>query len=223
MASASRKLNRSTVEVAGYRGRTLRNHLVRQGGPAAWLAIVFPGLGYTCDMPLLYYATCVLTAAGADVLQVHHDYRSGVFSTLSPEDQLECVAADALASYRDVSAPGTCSRVTLVGKSLGTIALATLATSGELRGHVEAAWLTPTLKTPELTSRLRGWSGRSLVVAGDADPHFDRDILAELEGQGDITSVIVPGADHALETPDGPTANLGILTRVMDALDRFVR
>ena len=99
MASESRKLRRSTVEVAGYRGRTLQNHLVRQDGPAAWLAI----------------------------------------------------------------------------------------------------------------------------VAGDADPHFDREILAELEGRGDVTSVIEPGADHSMEVPDGPMASLGILTRVTAALGRFVR
>lgn len=118
---------------------------------------------------------------------------------------------------------GTYARITLVGKSLGTIALAALATSGELRGRVEAAWLTPILKRPELTSRLRAWNGRSLIVAGDADPHFDRDTLAELEGQGDITSVIMPGADHSLEVSEGPMANLVIMSRVMDALGGFVR
>jgi len=217
-------VKRSTIDVVGYRGRTIRNTLLRRDHPAARLAIVFPGLGYTCDMPLLYHATAILTGVGADVLQVHHDYQSGtVFSELSPADQLECVAADALASYRALPARGACSRLTLIGKSLGTIALATLATSGELRGHVEAAWLTPTLKRPELTSRLRVWDGRSLVIAGDADPHFDRSTLAELERHGDVTSVIVPGADHSLEVPDGAIENLGILTRAMDALHRFAQ
>ncbi|XXX77268.1 hypothetical protein WMF30_00650 [Sorangium sp. So ce134] len=62
-----------------------------------------------------------------------------------------------------------------------------------VEGVSVAAWLTPTLRTPELTAQLRAWSGRSLVVAGDADPHFDREILAELKGRGDVTSVIVPG------------------------------
>jgi len=38
------------------------------------LALILPGLNYTCDMPLLYYTAQFLIADGADVLQVKYDY-----------------------------------------------------------------------------------------------------------------------------------------------------
>ena len=38
------------------------------------LALILPGLNYTCDMPLLYYSAQFLVAEGADVLQVKYDY-----------------------------------------------------------------------------------------------------------------------------------------------------
>jgi hypothetical protein len=37
------------------------------------LAIIFPGLGYSADMPLMYYATKILTKYGADILQLHYN------------------------------------------------------------------------------------------------------------------------------------------------------
>lgn len=63
------------------------------------LAILFPGLGYTVDMPLLYYTTNVLLDMGADVLQVRYTYQTESFQSLSQETQYQKIIADCSAAH----------------------------------------------------------------------------------------------------------------------------
>jgi len=45
----------TTLPIRGYRDEAVPNHFQRQDDATDHLALVLPGFGYTCDMPLLYY------------------------------------------------------------------------------------------------------------------------------------------------------------------------
>jgi len=63
-----------SIPISGYNSTTVPNRFFQQTGAARTLAVVLPGLNYTCDMPLLYYPSRLLVEHGADVLQVQADY-----------------------------------------------------------------------------------------------------------------------------------------------------
>lgn len=60
----------TSLEIHGYEKRRVENKLLRREQLSEALAVILPGRGYTCDMPMLYYTTEVfLQQHKADVLQ----------------------------------------------------------------------------------------------------------------------------------------------------------
>ena len=169
------------VPIAGYCG-AVPNTFVRQEGEAEHLAVLLPGMGYTCDMPLFYYAENLLTERGADVLRVEYAYgRRADFGELSDDEQLRWLLADATAAYRVGLGQRAYRDVTLVGKSLGTLAMGHLLTAEERpAGTTRAVWLTPLVREERLREQMGRCDGRSLVVIGTADPHYDVELLDEV-------------------------------------------
>src|SRR5215210_1072785 len=65
----------TTLDIRGHRGDAVPNTFFAQDSETHHLAVVFPGLGYTAHMPVLYYPRRLLLERGADVLLVEYDYR----------------------------------------------------------------------------------------------------------------------------------------------------
>src|SRR5262245_25536830 len=120
----------ATLAVSGYRDEAVPNTFLRQDGATDHIAILLPGINYPCDLPLLYYPARQLTARGADVLRVEYTYnRRPDFAALSAADQAEWLRADTTAACRVGLAQRAYRQITLVGKSLGTLAMGQLLTT----------------------------------------------------------------------------------------------
>ena len=144
----------TSLPITGYAGKTVPNRFFRQGEAARTLAapilaVLFPGLNYTCDMPLLFYPLKLLLARGAEVLQVRADYTVPAYRSLPPEERAAWLAADASAVVQAARLQGEYARLVLVGKSIGTIALASLVS---LEPQAITIWLTPLLRNPLVTA-----------------------------------------------------------------------
>ena len=75
----------TSLTINGYHGESVPNHLHRQETETDHLALVLPGFGYSCDMPLLYFTVNHLLEGGADVLQVEYQYNERPdYRSLSP-------------------------------------------------------------------------------------------------------------------------------------------
>lgn len=73
--------------VTGYGGKLIQHSFTRRSGGGSHLGIIFPGMGYTAQMPLLYYASRVLLTKGADVMAMEQVYaREKGFAECSPEE-----------------------------------------------------------------------------------------------------------------------------------------
>src|SRR5579884_1063750 len=108
-----------TLDIRGYRDEPVPHTFWRQDEQARHVAILLPGVGYTCDMPLLYYPARLLLALGADVLRVEYVYgRRPDFAALSDAAQGRWLFADVAAACRAVQGGHSYEQVTLVGKSL---------------------------------------------------------------------------------------------------------
>ena len=186
------------------------------------LAVIFPGLGYGAFMPVLYYPGLVMRSAGADVLHVEYNYNSPVFQALSSMEQYQRIAHDCTAAYRAAEAQHAYSYFTLIGKSLGTLALGHLLATGPTLRHADWIWLTPLLRNQALRQQICSVPHHALFVIGTADQHYDAGLLAEIEQAVGGESLVVEGANHSLEIPGNPLASIQIMQQVIQKIEAFV-
>jgi hypothetical protein len=211
------------LHIEGYRGEPVPNLFLRQELETSHVAVMLPGFGYTCDMPLFYYATNLLLDAGADVMHAEYAYsRRADFRDLPLDRQKEWLFADAEASYRVALAQRAYKKVTLVGKSIGTRAMGHVLTRLPLPDQVNAIWLTPLLNDSELREQMIRFERPSLVVIGSADSHFDHAFLDELREASGYEAAVVEGADHGLDIPSDVPASVQAMVGVFGGVQRFL-
>jgi hypothetical protein len=210
------------LRIAGFGGEPVPNAFRRQRGETAHLAVLLPGFAYTAEMPLFYYAENLLLAAGADVLRVDYRYhqRPGV-RDLPEADQDRRLLADAGAALGAALAQRPYRELTLVGKSLGTLAMAHLLGEEPAVERVRAVWLTPLLRVAAVREQARRLGPASLLAIGTADPHHDAGVLAEARAAG-CGVVALEGADHGLDIPGDAVASVRAVEQVVRALATFL-
>lgn len=210
------------LDIAGFAGKPIPNRFFRQEQAADCLGIIFPGLGYNSDMPLLYYPAKLLVDRGADVLQLRPAYNMQEFQSLSGEERARRAFADATAALRAALAERRYQRVTLVGKSIGTMALAHLvATETQLAGAV-TVWLTPLLRIPQVAEAAAKFRGPALYVAGTADPNHDADAMARVQKATGAEALIFQDADHSMEIRGDLLRSVAILQQIVQAIAGFL-
>ncbi|MBA3416792.1 MAG: hypothetical protein H0U10_16350 [Chloroflexia bacterium] len=216
----------STLDITGHRGLPVPHRGLRPRGAIDHLVVLLPGYVYTCDMPLLYYAENRALEVGADILRVEYAYnRTPEFRAIDDAEQRRWLLADASAAIDAALAQRPYRGVTLIGKSLGTAAMAHLVadlSAAPVSCSWSAVWLTPLLAEPPVLAGIRAFAGPSLVVIGTADPHHDAALLADLGATPGIETVVVAGADHGMDIPGDPIASVQALGRYVDALVRFL-
>lgn len=208
-------------EILGYRNEPVPHTFYRQQAVTTHVALVFAGGGINCQHPTLYYPTRELMARGADALLIDYSLRPE-FRSYTEEETMACVAADTLAASQAIWKERAYEQVTLIGKSLGTMAMASLLETIPSELRTQAIWLTPLLTAPTLGEKIRQRPVRSLFVIGTNDPWYDADALAAL---GEVTrgeTLIIPNAEHLLEVPEGPIASLQVMTQVLRAIQGFL-
>ena len=215
------KVSFQTLEITGYKGKPVPNTLLKQAQPASHAAIVLPGLGYTAQMPLLYYVADLLVAQNADVLQVNYNYIDA-FRGLDSAEQHRWLAADSDAAYRALIAQHPYTHLTVVGKSLGTLAMAHLFTTHNLPAHTDALWLTPVLTNAAVREQIAAFPGPSLVAIGTADSFYDPSLLAAIGETSTRHFAIIEGADHGMNVSDDVFQSLRALEQTLHAIADFL-
>ena len=212
-----------TLEIAGYRNEPVSNTFLRQDEAARQVAIVLPGVGYTCHMPLLYYPSQVLLASGMDVLWVEYNYiRRPDYRALSDAEQKRWLFTDVTVACQAALAQRSYQQVTLVGKSLGTVAMSHLLATDARFARSRLVWLTPVLRNDQVRAQILRSGSRGLVAIGTADPFYDPTYLADLQAAAKSEVVVVDGANHSLEIAGNVQQSLQILDRVTRAIQAFV-
>ncbi|MGI8475762.1 MAG: hypothetical protein ACR2OO_05260, partial [Thermomicrobiales bacterium] len=90
-----------SLPFAGFQGEVVPHQFLRQADASDHLAVLLPGMGYTCDMPLFYYAQNLLEDRGADLLRVEYAYgKRPEFRMLSAPEQARWLFGDVAAACR---------------------------------------------------------------------------------------------------------------------------
>src|SRR3954471_3767883 len=126
--------------------------------------VVLPGMQYTTQAPLLWFAREVAAARGWSVLEVLDSLPEGAEPFAWARDRARR-ALDHVASVAEVA---------VVGKSLASGAAGLIADR-----VLPAVWLTPLLDQPRVVDDLSRAPRPALVIGGSADETWVPDALAD--------------------------------------------
>lgn len=177
--------------------------------------ILFPGIGYTCDKPLLYYSGKLAREAGCEVIPVTYGRFPGGIKGDAEKMRLAfeqaCSQAEALLAEVDWR---RYVEVVFIGKSIGTAVGARYAQEKGVAAR--SILLTPLAETFCFDLR------EAIAFHGTSDPWADTAEITALCAARQIPLVLTKGANHSLETGD-VEADLQTLVRTMRTVGRFLR
>lgn len=214
-------MNLSSLDVTGYQGQPVLNTFIAHPEPARHLGIVLPGYRYPADMPPLHYAGRVLLDQGADLLRVEYAYYRTSFQQQPESTQDEWIASDVFAACEAGLSQRSYEEVTLIGKSLGTIAMGHLLSDRRFQ-NATCIWLTPILTLEWLCSRIEQLRPRSLFVIGTADPFYRPDVLRQLQQATHGQVAVLEGVDHSLEISGDIHQSLLALHQMVEQFQSFL-
>lgn len=182
------------------------------------LAVIFPGIGYHKDKPLLYYAARLTQNAGYDIQ--HIEFRDMPQKIRGDAAMMQTAAALAVQQAAEQLSDTDCSaysEILLIGKSIGTIAAARYAAENDI--HARQIWYTPlnvtfsdTVFPPE----------SCIAFLGTDDPWSDISKLRADAEKQQIPLYLYPECNHSLESPD-VLHNIRNLSEIMHITSDFIQ
>ena len=177
--------------------------LLHDGDPAR-CAVLLPGMQYSTQAPLLWFARAVAQSRGWSALEVLDSLPDGEEPFAWARDR----ARRALDRVADAS------EAVVIGKSLASGAAGLVADR-----LVPAVWLTPLLNERRVVDDLGRAARPALLIGGSADDAWVPDALPD---HGLLEIVHLDGLDHSLERRGDPMASLDALRAVSARIDRFL-
>ena len=179
------------------------------------LFVIFPGMGYTKDKPLLYYAGKIARNKDYEIIDIDytHFFTAAKFDDAEVDVKIEKsyeMVVEKLGAV-DFKAYDT---VVFAGKSMGTMLSARYAE--EYGVEAEQLWYTPLKSTYEHGCR------KAIAFIGTADPFSDVAKMGETAKAQGIPLYVYEGGNHSLETGDMET-DLKTLGDVMKHTEEFLK
>ena len=215
------ELSFNSLDVVGYKNQQVPNTFITQPNSTGHLGIILPGYRFPADMAPLYYAGRILLEGGADLLRIEYAYYRTDFYKRPQSEQDKWISSDVFAACKSGLSQSSYEKITLVGKSLGTIAMGHIL-ADSLFQRATCIWETPLLTVKWLRSRIEQTRPRSFFVIGTADKFYQPDILEHLEHVTKGRSMVIDGANHALEIPGDIPKSLVVLDQIVKALHEFL-
>ena len=216
------QFNLTSLEIAGDQDQAVINQFIQQQFPSEKLAVLYPGMRYTCDKPLLYFTTELLLSRGYDVLQLWSNYDVKQFELLSQAEKTIRVISDGQALLSAGRQAGAYARVLLCGKSLGTLTMAFILNENHDLDDLMTVWFTPLIHLPPVSDSILNIGSPAFVAGSQADTTFSSGPIEQITSKSNITSFVADQADHSLEIPGDSVHSLKILDQVITKLSGFI-
>lgn len=183
----------------------------------AKIAVYFPGIGYHCDKPLLYYGRKIACGQGyQDYRNINYTYHAGNIrgNAEKMQEAYEVLFSQAEAQLADVSWADY-EELLFVSKSVGTIIAASYAKKYGL-SRARHILYTPLAQTFQFAPE------QAVAFIGTADPWSDTAEIIRLAGENQIPIAVYEGCNHSLECDD-TMKNIENLRDVMQKTMDFCR
>ena len=177
------------------------------------IACLFPGIGYTCDKPLLYYSWKLLKSLGWEVVPVPYaGFPSGVKGNPEKMQQAAHMALEQAEELLQEIVWNDYDDILMIGKSVGTVVGAAYARRHRLPCRL--ILFTPVEAAFEFAGR------KSIVFHGTADPWAETKVIEDNCRRMGIPLFETEGANHSLETGD-VDADLKAMRKVMKTVREY--
>lgn len=180
------------------------------------IALIFPGLGYHPDKPLLYYGKKLAARFGYDVIEIR--YGGFAWGVKDDPEKIREAFESALRQTEEILADkGIFSGddILFISKSIGTAVAAAWQKRHGLSGR--HLYFTPVAETFLFTEPESG-----IAFHGSADSWVETGIVKENCQRLSIPLYITENADHSMETGD-VDADLLTLQRIMKECGKYIQ
>ena len=179
------------------------------------IAVIFPGVGYHPDKPLLYYSRKLAEQYGygvfcADYGQLPSGIKGGT-AKMRAAWQQAVEHVDGQLSGIDFA---SCSHVLFISKSLGTA----VATAYDARHRIGAGHV---YYTP-VDASFQAIGTEGIVFHGTGDSWANTAVIQEECRKRGLSLFLTEHANHSMETGDA-LKDLEILKQIMEETDRYIR
>lgn len=180
------------------------------------IAVYFPGIGYHCDKPLLYYSRSIAKKLGyGNVRNVRYTYSAG---NIRGNDEKMKEAYETLFSQTEAGLADIVwteyDDVLFISKSIGTIIAASYA---KQHGIICAKHI---LYTP-LAQTFLFAPNNAIGFIGTADPWSSIDEITRLSTANRVPLIVYESCNHSLECDDA-LKNIETLKDVMQKTRDFI-
>ncbi len=168
------------------------------------LAVLFPGLGYTCERPLLYYGGKLAAEAGfteRHIIRYEKIDKTGLQG--NKEKMLDVYNSLYQSTKKDLSEINwnDYDEILFLSKSIGTAVAATIEKDLLSSDETKNLNIRQILFTP-LEQTFIFHPGNAIGFIGTNDPWCDSSEVIRLAKEQNIPMSIYEGANHSLETGD---------------------
>lgn len=187
-------------------------------------AVFFPGIGYTVEKPLMYYSRRLASREGYEIRLL--PYSGFPDNVKDNRTKMEEAFQTALSQSRSMMADldlGSYEEILFIGKSIGTIVAAAIASQNIAEGRVGKHKIRLILYTP-LEDTFSFPVEDAVVFTGLADPWTGKE-AARIPGlcrERNIPCYTYPDANHSLETGNMGT-DLDNLKQIMEKTEEFMK
>lgn len=182
------------------------------------IAVVFPGMGYHTDKPLLYYSKRIARSMGYEIVELKYDFPYKAREIMNDKARMKEAFEIAVSQIRE-QVKGIqfdeYDDILFIGKSIGTAIAAYF--DGELNVGARHIVFTP---VPQTFDRLRLNAG--IVFHGTADPWCSTDVAEAKCNELGLELYKVEKANHSLET-DTPMIDIINIRGVMDKVEEYIK
>ncbi|MGN0391133.1 MAG: alpha/beta hydrolase [Wujia sp.] len=179
------------------------------------IAVFFPGIGYHCDKPLLYYARKLAQEFGYEkIVSLSYSYDGGNIrgNEKKMQQAFEVLYAQAEKSLAEIDFEQY-SDILFVSKSVGTIIASAYAEKYAVK--CRQVLFTPLAQTFEFDHE------DAIAFIGTKDPWSDVGQVRALAKEQGMPMPVYDEANHSLETEE-TLKNLVILRDVMEGVSEFL-
>ena len=179
------------------------------------IAVVFPGVGYTKDRPLLYYAGKLAVKKGYEL--IHMDFSGIDWSKEKLKDRnfmretvLECLRR----TKEKIGGINPQTEPVFISKSIGTVVATAYASQNGL--NAKHICFSPLEEIGDYISKESG-----ILFYADADPFADYKAIEKIRDKKNLTAYDIQGGNHSLETGD-VIKDIKNLNEIMTVVDKFL-
>lgn len=172
------------------------------------LAVFFPGIGYHCDKPLLYYSEKLAKQYQYETNKIKYEGLSKDLDeafTAALTQTEACLAEVDWKQYEEIL---------FVSKSIGTAVACAYA--GKYSVNCKNIYYTPLERTFSFAPQ------PGIVFHGTGDPWAETGMIRAKCRGNNLPLRIIENANHSLEIPEDTRKNLQILTHVMEGTQSYI-